>query len=542
MHTRVTSAESLKIAVLVGPMRDFQDWEIALIQRLIGAAHLSLEGLLLDDADMEEEQASFLFRAMRSLDSRLLCPRQRASFMSADAIAAIPRLSLSEADAGGRTFDIIVSHLSGPPPAKALALCDQLWTYDFLEDGAESRGTTGFYECLEGRPSTQIAIRRHRLGLVPTLVGTCTTNTKLSASFNAQYAKSMLPPLVERELMREFRRDRSAADEAIMAIADRNAPMKTPGALDCMRYTAGVMGRTGRRVLDGLLRKLGAEPERWSLVTSTGDILNSSLDDLTELHQPRGEFRADPFLFEKDGEKYVFFESFTPGKSDGKIGVGRLSGNRIEGVRQIDFGEIHNSYPYVFEHKGGTFMIPETSERNRVEVWRCERFPDKWTLHATALEGRSPADTVMFEWDGQWWLFTNLSTGSFHDHCAELHVYRVDGPDLKTIEAHRLNPVVLDTTSARNGGRPFVRDNRLIRPAQITSHGRYGYGLKFLEITSLSIETYCEREIRRIEPCTDRRTIGCHHFDSVRDLFILDARRAYGAKLMGARSIAVRAS
>jgi hypothetical protein len=542
MDTRVTSAEPLKIAVLIGPMQDFQNWEIALLERLIGASPLSLEALLLDGADAEEERTSFLFRAVSGLDGRLLCPRQHASAIGADAIAAIPRLSLSDADASGRTFDIIVSHLSGPPPAKALALCDQLLTYDFLENGSEARGITGFYECLEGRPVTQIAIRRHRLGHAPTLVGTCTTNTKFSASFNAQYAKSMLPPLVERELLREFRRDPCASGEAIMAIADRCAPMKPPGALDCMRYVAVVLGRTGRRVLDGLLRKLGAEPEQWSLVTSSGDILNSSLGDLTELHQPKGEFRADPFLFEKDGERYVFFERFTPGKSDGKIGVGRLCGNRIEGVRQLDFGDIHNSYPYVFEHEGGTFMIPETSERNRVEVWRCERFPDKWTLHATALEGQSPADTVMFEWDGQWWLFTNLSTGGFHDHCAELHVYRVDGPDLKTIEAHPLNPVVLDTTSARNGGRPFVRDNRLIRPAQITSHGRYGYGLKFLEITSLSIETYCEREIRRIEPCTDQRTIGCHHFDAVRDLFIFDARRAYGAKLMGAHPIAVRAS
>lgn len=541
MHTRLTSAESLRIAFLLGSARQLEDWEIALFQRLIGSPSLSLDALLLDDEDEDREGPSFLFRALRDLDARLFCPPRLASAVREDVIANIPQLGLSQADAGAKTFDIIVSHRPGPPPERALALCDQLWTYDFLEDGAETRGVTGFYECLEARPVTQIAVRRHRSGHAPTLVGTCTTNTKFSASFNAQYAKSMLPPLIERELLRECRRDRSAPEEPIVAMSDRPAPVTPPGVLDCMRYTAGLLGRTGRRLLDRLLRKLGAEPEQWTLVTSSGDILNSSLDDLTELRQPKGELRADPFLFEKDGEKYVFFESFMPRKRKGKIGVGRLRGDRIEDVRQLDFGDVHNSYPYVFEHGGETFMIPEASARNRVEVWRCERFPDKWALHATALEGQSPADTVMFEWDEQWWLFTNLSTGSFHDHCAELHVYRVDGPGLNTIEAHPLNPVVLDTTSARNGGRPFVRDSRLIRPAQITSHGRYGYGLKFLEITSLSIDSYCEKEIRRIEPCTDQSTIGCHHFDSIRDLFILDARRAYGAKLMGARPIAFRA-
>ena len=211
-------------------------------------------------------------------------------------------------------------------------------------------------------------------------------------------------------------------------------------------------------------------------------------------------------------------------------------------MSELDLGGIHVSYPYVFECEGEIFMIPETHQRNRVEVWRCTHFPAKWELHATALEGMSPADTVILEWNEQRWLLTSLSTGSILDHCMELHVYRIDGPDLREVEAHPLNPVVLDTTRARNGGRPFVRHGRLIRPAQITSHGLYGFGVVFMEVTELSMEGYEEKEIRRIEPDRRQATTGCHHVDSSGDFFILDVRRAYGAKLLGARPIALRAT
>lgn len=542
MNVVGTSVESLRVAVLVGPGQAFEDWEAALFRRLLRAPGISFEAFLEDTPDQVRDQPSPLFRLLRKMDARLFYKSRSAFGADAEMIQSIPRLTLSTMVPGVRYFDIIISHRHGSPPESALELCEQLWTYDFRENGADALGTVGFFECLEGHPVTVSTVHCYRRDGAEGVVGSCTTNTKFSASLNAQYAKSMLPPLVEKEVLREFRKCEDRFDQTTKPALAAPLPHSAPSAFDSLRYARLVFSRVGRHVLDALLRRLGAAPEMWSLVTSSGDILHSSLGNLVELQQPKGELRADPFLFEMGDDKFVFFESFTPKKGDGKIHVGQLNGDRIENIVPLDFGDAHNSYPFVFRHRDEIFMIPETHMRKRIEVWRCERFPEKWVLHATALEGKSPADTVMFEWDGQWWLLTNLSTGSFHDHCAELHVFRVDGPDLTRVEAHPLNPVVIDTTRARNGGRPFVRDGRLIRPAQNTSHGRYGYGLKFMEITSLCMETYSESEIRRIEPCTEQSTIGCHHFDSIRDLFILDARRAYGSKLFGARPIAVRPS
>lgn len=221
----------------------------------------------------------------------------------------------------------------------------------------------------------------------------------------------MLPSLVERELVRTAR-GRSRTDDAQSASLIIPSAPRQPTFGETALYCARLAFNVIHRMITNALRKLGGEPGNWSLVVSEGDILNSPLDRLTELKQPKGEFRADPFLFEHGGEKYVFFEACGHGGAKGRIEVGRIAGDQLEDVQALDLGEAHNSYPYVFEHGDDIFMIPETHERNRVEVWRCVDFPGQWTLHATALEGQSPADTVLFEWEGQNWLFTNLGSGS----------------------------------------------------------------------------------------------------------------------------------
>lgn len=541
MHTRETSGKQLRVAILVAAGQTHERWELELFRRLIDTPDLSLDAFLIE-TDPPPSKGTSPFEAIKALDDRLFCPRQVDHGTAGEAIRSIPRVPLSDGSLANRHFDIVISHRPGPPPESIWQVCDRFWSYDFMEHGAAAASAFGFHECLEARPVTRIDLVRLLRDGTRYVIGTCVTNTKFSFSFNAQYAKSMLPALVRKKLMLQLAPGYPLAEREATPARESTPAARFPGPRDFVRYAVKVLARAGQRAANTVLRRIGAEPEQWTLVTCSGDVLESSLDAITELKQPKGERRADPFLFEKDGKTFVFFESFRQGGPRGHVCVGTLNGDRIEDIVPLDFGQIHNSYPYVFEHGGEIFMIPETSQRNRVEVWRCERFPDKWTLHATALEGESPADTVLFEWERQHWLFTNLSSGTFHDHCAELHAYRVDGPDLKVVEPHPLNPVVLDTTSARNGGRPFVRDGRLIRPAQITSHGRYGYGLKFLEITTLSMEDYREREVRRIEPRIDQSTIGCHHFDSIRDFFILDARRAYGSKVMGARPIAVRPS
>ena len=528
----------MKLAILVEDGRDFESWEIALFERLARNQSIALEAFVQAHPLSPAPAPSIPFRLVSALDRRLFGGARNASFEGVmTRFAHVPLIAEEKLAEDPDRFDIVLSHMRGTPGPLPI----ECWEYHFNSDASGCPEAFGFHEALTGEPVTRAAVLRRSPDGTQELARDCKSGTKFSAAFNAAYAKGMLPSLVERELMRAARGIAPETKLAASALEPLGAP-REPTLSQCALYCGKLAVRLARRLANSALSGLGARPGDWSLVISEGDIFNSPLDSLTELKQPKGEFRADPFLFERDGAKYVFFEACDRKSGIGRIDVGRIEGDRIDDVRTLDLGDAHHSYPFVFEHGGEVYMIPETHQRDRVEVWKCSRFPYEWTLHATALEGQSPVDTVFVEWEGQCWLFTNLGAGSFDDHCAELHVYRVDGPDLAKVEPHARNPVVLDTTSARNGGRPFVRNGKLIRPAQITSHGFYGYGLKLLEVTRLSMEEYSETEIRRIEPRFERKTTGCHHFDLSRDTFIMDARRAYGARLFGARPIAVRAT
>ena len=521
----------------------FEQWEIDLFARLIGNPAISVEAVLVCRGASRLAKPGFALQSVLAIEAIIFgMAAGRVSRRTSDVLEPVPHIPWNEADRLHPDLDLILSHVPGLPGAIRAELSSEVWEYSFNRGAQTMPEALGFRETKEQKPVTRMAIFGHLPCGTYREIGSCEIGTKFSAVFTAMFAKSILPAFAERELV-HYRKDRLTPVAVTSPAAQDDARTASPPSLiELGTYVVQLAGRVLRRTSAEVLRRFGARPGSWSLLIGRGDALNSPLDQLTELRQPDGQFRADPFLFQKDGQTYVFFESCDYSDGRGKICVGRIDGNRLVDITEIDLGDGHLSYPFVFAEDGEIFMIPETSHNRRVEVWRCTEFPARWTLHATGLEGHSPADTVLFKSSDQWWLLTNLCTGSVIEHCMELHAYRVDGPDLELIEPHPLNPVVLDTTSARNAGRPFERDGRLIRPAQMNSHGTYGYGLRLMEVTELSMDAFSEREIRRIEPDASQATIGCHHLDINDDMFILDARRAFGSRRWGARPIALRAS
>jgi hypothetical protein len=74
---------------------------------------------------------------------------------------------------------------------------------------------------------------------------------------------------------------------------------------------------------------------------------------------------------------------------------------------------------------------------------------------------------------------------------------------------HPSNPIVSDVRRARPAGRIFLRDGKLIRPAQDSSR-RYGGAIVLNEIEVLTETDYREKAVGRIEPNWRRRTVGTH--------------------------------
>jgi hypothetical protein len=235
---------------------------------------------------------------------------------------------------------------------------------------------------------------------------------------------------------------------------------------------------------------------------------------------PQDRFYADPFLFEKDGKTYLFFEDFRYAEGRAlisccEIGSDGSPGEPIEVLRC----PYHLSYPFVFEHEGEIYMIPETKENQRVELYRATSFPTTWTFEAALLEDIYAVDATIQKVDGKFWMFAGVSNGRY-SNSDELCVFFADalrGP----WTPHPGNPVLSDVRRARPAGMLFYEEGRLIRPSQDCGKA-YGYALEFSEVLRLSETEYEERSINRIEPGLIAGCIGTHTYNRTEHFEVVD--------------------
>lgn len=424
-------------------------------------------------------------------------------------IAKVPLATASETH-----HDVIVDFSHSD---KVLTLAQNarhgIWRLSAFDAGA------GEGEARDFAPVTHVTLRRHAPGQTPRVIGSAAYDTKFLATRNAALIREKSVQLVLQALAR--------LAQDLPAEAATAPPPPAPrrlSARDLPRYAMATATRLSARALDAAGERIGRRPGRFHLRLCRGSPLTFDPAAGTDLHPPRDAFWADPFLFERDGTLYLFYEEY-----DYPRGLGHICAARLEGDRMIPLGvalkrPYHLSYPFVFRWQDEILMIPETHAAKRIEVWRATRFPTEWELANVAFEGTDAADTVVTCRDGAWWMFTSICQDSFGDHASDLHLFRIDSPMLNRITPHPLNPVVIDTTCARGGGRIFERDGRLFRSSQDKSHGVYGFGLNLMEITRLDDSGYSERRIRHIRPDFEPGIVGCHHMDCAGDRVVIDLR------------------
>lgn len=242
---------------------------------------------------------------------------------------------------------------------------------------------------------------------------------------------------------------------------------------------------------------------------------------------PRGSFYADPFPFEVEGRRYVFFESLEYEDERGVISYVALDEEGRPGPPRVALRRsYHLSYPFLFEWQGEIYMLPETESNGTVELYRAVGFPERWELDRILLEGVGALDPTLFEHGGRFWLFVamrpggpGLSGGSPND---ELCLYHADSP-LGDWIPHPANPVVSDVTRARPAG-PILRvGGDAIRPGQDCSGG-YGRAIALSRIEVLDELQYRETPIARIEPTWYPRGLGTHTLSRDGDLEAIDVR------------------
>lgn len=299
-------------------------------------------------------------------------------------------------------------------------------------------------------------------------------------------------------------------------------PPSPPAVSDVLGYGAHVAHAAARRLTDRLRERAGRGRDFWQLAAGMGGVLDFDPAQARALER-RAFVMADPFIFEKDGELYLFYEAQNADNRPAWIEVARLEGDRLEPLGTALRRDYHLSFPFVFRDADQIYMMPETQQTRRLEVWRARRFPLEWELHAVGLEGQFPADSTLLKHDGRWWLFTNLSDHAlFQEHSSELYLFSCDGPSLANLTPHPKNPVAIGSAHARNAGAVTRQDGRLFRPSQNNSHGVYGYGLNIMEIEQLDTAEYRERMVRRFTPKDRPGARGLHHVTFAGGRFVLD--------------------
>ncbi|GEO86864.1 MULTISPECIES: glucosamine inositolphosphorylceramide transferase family protein [Alphaproteobacteria] len=533
---RSVATEPLRIGFLVGPNPGFENWELRIFDRVMAAPGLSLVSFLVHPRPFRRQPISPLFGPLARLEQAVLAREpvyvpttfsmnnQRherlppaVDFDGCDAKRAVRLVS----DLG---LDLVVRMTAvGLPDEVVRALPFGEWSFSFSDERSDTDDWHGYDSVLRRAPSSLLCLYvRHGADPETQCLASSSFNTKFSAARNAGFTKERAVTLVMRELTRVADTGNLGTVTAAPKTDDAATP---PSTGDLLRYAGALSGQLLYRAGKALHTKVGGASAVWTLCTGHGNIEDFDPRQSVEIAPDRDEIRADPFMLHHDGQCYLFYEAYAKRDTKAHIAVARMNGDRLERLGVALERDYHLSYPFVFRHGQDLFMMPETNQARRLEIWCCVEFPLKWELHATALHGLSPADSVLTRYRDRWWLFTNLSDfHAYEDHCSELHVFEVDGPGLSRVVPHKRNPVVLDSTTARNAGRMFQRDGRLYRPSQRNEYGVYGYGLNVMLVEQLDRENYRERCVRTIVPDFKPKLVACHHFDAAGDRYILDAR------------------
>jgi hypothetical protein len=235
-----------------------------------------------------------------------------------------------------------------------------------------------------------------------------------------------------------------------------------------------------------------------------------------------GGYYADPFGRRSESGTHLFVEGYDHTHREGWLALieetaaGAISARRLE----IPIPG-HLSYPYLIEHAGGVYCVPESFQARRVVLLRAEPYPERWVVDRVLLEDFAGVDSTLFQHAGRWWLLT-----ADNDDEDQTKLWAFHAPDLRgPWSPHAANPVKCDCRSSRPGGRPFLHEGRLYRPAQDCSTA-YGAAIVLNRVDLLTPTRFEETPVARIPPDpAGPYPDGLHHFSPMGDVTLIDGKR-----------------
>ena len=393
-----------------------------------------------------------------------------------------------------------------------------VWRYFFGEQRDTAEQAAGFREVAEGRPLTGSGLQVRLSGAGTRLAYRSWSRTyPFSVARNRGKLLRKTSDFAYRALAELQRSGKGWLEQCKLVPEKRVVQVETTSSL------GPIVARLAKRTVEKALHV-----EQWFLAyrlreSRFGDAraIPADLKGYTRLMPPRDRYWADPFVLARSDRYYVFFEELPFRTGKGVISVIEIDAlGRTSAPVQVLERDYHLSYPFLVEHDGNLYMIPETAQNGTIECYRCVDFPTQWRLERVLLSDIRAVDATFHRGPDRWWMFANLGAGgdSFDD---ELNIFHADKL-LGDWQPHRRNPVKSDTRSSRPAGQLYWKNGALYRPAQICSP-LYGAGLSINRVMRLTTQDYAERQVERILPAQSEGLYGVHTVNRAGDLTVIDA-------------------
>lgn len=263
---------------------------------------------------------------------------------------------------------------------------------------------------------------------------------------------------------------------------------------------------------------------RYKFNKDTDKLFDDQFDSYQKIVPPKDRFWADPFIVEENDKYYLFVEELKYKEAKGYISVIELNengSNKPFKSQKILEKPYHLSYPFIFKLKDTYYMIPESTENKKIELYQCEDFPLKWNYWGTLMENVIAADTTIKFYNDKYWLFTLIEPEQGVKTHKDLHIFYSEDLLSSNWKAHSANPMVRNVSSARPAGNIFEDNGVLYRPSQDCSK-RYGWAMSINKIITLNEDEYLEEQVKYITPNWERKLLATHTFNKIGRLSVID--------------------
>lgn len=418
--------------------------------------------------------------------------------------------------------DLVLLH--GPQHwAGSLAGCAThgCWVLDETLVDHDRAGAALLEPIMAKQDASAITLQLQRAGVAPLVLSESWSATRaVSFTQNRDNAFLKLPAMLLRALrnLATGSCPASGAEVGRLCLAEPTAAFRAGAGLRALWITL--------RLMRGLRKRRRCARQPWFVVLrEDADAIDPAAPRLgvhRVLIAPGADYWADPFPLCHEGRQWLFVEEFVAATGKGVISCLELQADGTAVRHGVVLEEpFHLSFPQVWRGPQCWYMTVESADGGKACLYRSEDLLDGWRCISDLLHGRNCVDPTLFQHEGNWYLFVNVSEsgGNPSDELFLFTSSQVAGP----YRPHPANPIVSDARSARMAGQVFVdARGRLIRPAQCCAP-IYGTAVVFNQITELSQQAYAERTLSRLDADWMPGLDGCHTYYRDGNLEVLDA-------------------